>query len=222
MNYHFLSETPLFKGCSEEEIQHMLVCLKHRMRSYTKGQYIYHCGEIVKDVCLVLSGSVQIENIDVLGNKSILGISQAGDIFAESYACIPEQPLLVDVIAREDTDILFIHVPTLFEDGNSCGYGAKMIQNLLRISSKKNVHLSMRIFHSAPKTIRARLISYFSEQIAVQGSDHIRIPLDRQQLADYLGVERTALSKELGKMRDEGLLTFRKNEFHINMQGNSQ
>lgn len=215
MDYELLKKTPLFMGCSENEIEHMMTCLMHEQKRYQKGQYIYRSGQIVNDVCLVLSGSVQIESIDVLGNKSILGISEAGDIFAESYACIPDQPMLVDVITREESEILFINVPTLFSECNSCGHGAKLIQNLLRITSKKNLNLSMRIFHSAPKTIRARLYSYFSEQISIQGSNDIRIPLDRQQLADYLGVERTALSKELGKMRDEGLLTFHKNEFHI-------
>lgn len=202
-------------GCSQDEIRHMMTCLKHEIKKFKKGHCIYHCGDIIQDVCVVLTGSVQIENVDVLGNTSILGISQAGDIFAESYASIPNQPLLVDVIAREDTEILFINVPMLFMESNSCMHGTKLIRNLLRISSKKNINLSMRIFHSAPKTIRARLYSYFSEQVSLQGSNDIKIPLNRQQLADYLGVERTALSKELGKMRDEGLITFHKNEFHI-------
>lgn len=196
----------------------MMKCLKHTVRTYAKGRCIYHTGQIVNDVCVVLSGSVQIENIDVLGNKSILGIAEAGDIFAESYACIPDQPMLVDVLAREDTEVLFINVPALFSESHSCGHGAKLIQNLLRISSRKNLNLSMRIFHSAPKTIRARLYSYFSEQISLQGSHEIRIPFDRQQLADYLGVERTALSKELGKMKAEGLIEFYKNEFCIIME----
>lgn len=180
-----------------------------------KDEYIYNVGEIVTDACLILSGSVQIENVDVVGNKSILGVVRQGDIFAESYACIPNQPILVDVKTCEATEILFINVPALFVESNSCGHGAKLIQNLLRVSSRKNINLSMRIFHSASKTIRGRLISYFSEQVSVQGTNNIKIPLDRQQLADYLGVERTALSKELGKMRDDGLLTFHKNEFHV-------
>lgn len=217
MNYKFLSKTPLFKGYTEKEIEGMMHCLKYDLKTYKKGAYVYRNGQIITDVCIVLSGSVQIENIDVLGNKSILGVSEAGDIFAESYACIPGQPMLVDVITREETEILFINVPALFLDSHSRGFGAKLIRNLLMISSGKNLNLSMRIFHSAPKTIRARLYSYFSEQISLQGSKDIKIPLDRQQLADYLGVERTALSKELGKMRKEGLLTFHKNEFHINV-----
>ncbi len=193
----------------------MMHSLKYSIKKYKKGQYVYCNGQIVTDVCVVLSGSVQIENNDVLGNTSILGIAEAGDIFAEAYACIPNQPMLVDVLTREESEILFVNVPALFAESNSCGHGTKLIQNLLRISSRKNLNLSMRIFHSAPKTIRARLYSYFSEQIAIQGTNDIRIPLNRQQLADYLGVDRTALSKELGKMRDEGLIHFRKNEFHI-------
>ena len=202
-------------NATEKEIEHMLICLKYNVRKFDKDQYIYHVGQVVTDVCLVLSGSVQIENIDVAGNKSILGISEKGDIFAESYACIPNQPMLVDVKACEEAEILFVSIPALFSELNSCGHGIKLIQNLLRVSSRKNLNLSMRIFHSASKTIRGRLVSYFSEQVSVQGTNDIKISFDRQQLADYLGVERTALSKELGKMRNDGLLTFYKNEFHI-------
>ena len=215
MDFDFLSKTVLFRGCTDEEIKHMLICLKNKVKKFDKDEYIYNVGQMVTDVCLVLSGSVQIENVDMVGNKSILGIVKQGDIFAESYACIPNQPILVDVKTCEATEILFINVPALFVESNSCGYGSKLIQNLLLVSSRKNLNLSMRIFHSASKTIRGRLVSYFSEQVSVQGTNDIKISLDRQQLADYLGVERTALSKELGKMRDDGLLTFHKNEFHI-------
>lgn len=215
MDYDFLSKTALFTGCSEKEIEHMLICLKHSIKKYDKDEYIYQVGQVITDVCLVLSGCVQIESIDVVGNKSILGIVEAGDIFAESYACIPNQPMLVDVKACENAEILFISVPALFSESYLCGHGAKLIQNLLRVSSRKNLNLSMRIFHSASKTIRGKLVSFFSEQVSIQGTNNIKIPLDRQQLADYLGVERTALSKELGKMRDDGLLTFHKNEFQI-------
>ncbi len=217
MDVTFLSKTPLFAGCTVEETEQMLSCLTHTVRKYDKDQYIYHAGQVVTDVGIVVSGCVQIENVDVVGNTSILGIVETGDIFAESYACIPNQPMLVDVKACEDSEILFINVPELFSKNATCGHGGKLIQNLLRVSSRKNLHLSMRIFHSTSKTIRGRLVSYFSEQISTQGSHHIKIPFDRQQLADYLGVERTALSKELGKMRDEGLLTFHKNEFHISV-----
>lgn len=211
MDLSFLAETPLFRGSGEKEIADLLKDLRHSVRAYKKGTIIFHSGSFVTDLGLVMEGSVQIETVDLFGARSILGICERGDVFAESYACIPDQPLLVDVVAREDTTVLFIHVPSLL----SARGGSSVVQNLLGIASRKNLRLSMRIFHSAPKKIRDRLYSYFSELVTTQGSTEIRIPLDRQQLADYLGVERTALSKELGKMKREGLLDYHKNMFRI-------
>jgi CRP-like cAMP-binding protein len=215
MDFKFLAKSPLFQGCSPEEVEEMLSFLAHSVRKYSKNTVIYHVGAIVTNVGLVLKGSVQIENIDLLGNKNILGIAQQGDVFAESYACIPNQPLMVDVVAREAAEILFINVPELFHSKDEWSHSTRLISNLLLIASRKNLGLSMRIFHSSPKTIRGRLYSYFSEQVSRQNTMHIQIPLDRQQLADYLGVERTALSKELGKMKREGLIDFKKNDFMI-------
>lgn len=211
MDVSFLAETPLFRGCGQKEISELLKDLRHSARAYKKGMMIFRSGSFVTDLGLVMEGSVQIETVDLFGVRSILGICEQGDVFAESYACIPDQLLLVDVVAREDTTVLFIHVPSLL----SARGGSPVVQNLLGIASRKNLRLSMRIFHSAPKKIRDRLYSYFSELITTQGSTEIRIPLDRQQLADYLGVERTALSKELGKMKREGLLDYHKNMFRI-------
>lgn len=211
MDFSFLAETPLFRGCGQTEISDLIKDLRHSVRAYKKGTVILHSGSFVTDLGLVIEGSVQIETVDLFGARSILGICEQGDVFAESYACIPDQPLLVDVVAREDTSVMFIHVPSLL----SARGGSSVVQNLLGIASRKNLRLSMRIFHSAPKKIRDRLYSYFSELVTTQGSTEIRIPLDRQQLADYLGVERTALSKELGKMKREGLLDYHKNVFRI-------
>lgn len=198
----FLSKTVLFKGCTDEEIKHMLICLKNKIKKFDKVSIIYNVGEIVTDVCLILSGSVQIENVDVVGNKSILGVVRQGDIFAESYACIPNQPILVDVKTCEATEILFINVPALFVESNSCGHRAKLIQNLLRVSSRKNINLSMRIFHSASKTIRGRLISYFSEQVSVQGTNNIKIPLDLPAISRLSGSRKNSSFKGTGE--DEG------------------
>ena len=121
----------------------------------------------------------------------------------------------MDVAARENTCVLFLSVPSLLSAGTKDGRNAILLRNLLSIAARKNLGLSMRIFHSSPKKIRDRLFSYFSEQAAIHGSTHFVIPLNRQQLADYLGAERTALSKELGKMKREGLIDYRRNEFWI-------
>lgn len=189
--------------------------LDFRTVKQKKGDVILNAGSIVTDIGLVLSGSVRIEHTDLWGNKSILGITPAGGVFAESYACIPNEPMMVDAIANEDCDILFINVPKLFMPCSVCLSQNRLIQNLVMISAGKNLQLSRRSLHTSPKTIRGRLFSYFSQQVSAQGSRKIVIPFDRQQLADYLNLDRSALSKELGKMRNDGLIEYNKNTFEI-------
>ena len=156
-----------------------------------------------------------IENNDLWGNKSILSRVEKGQVFAESYA-FHEVPLMVDAIADEDSLILFLDVQRLMEEQNAqATWYCKMLKNLLLISTKKNRNLSNRIFCTTSKTVRGRLAAFFSEQAAKTGSNTFDIPFNRQQMADYLNLDRSALSKELGKMREEGLLTFRKNHFSI-------
>lgn len=189
--------------------------LDFRTAAYIKGEIILGAGSVVTDIGLVLSGSVQIAYTDLWGNKSILGITPAGGVFAESYACIPNEPMLVDAVANEDCDVLFINVPKLFTPCPVCGSQNRLIQNLVMISAGKNLQLSRRSMHTSPKTIRGRLFSYFSQQVSAQGSSKIVIPFNRQQLADYLNLDRSALSKELGKMRNDGLITYNRNTFLI-------
>ncbi|MDE6956713.1 MAG: Crp/Fnr family transcriptional regulator [Lachnospiraceae bacterium] len=189
--------------------------LDFRTEKYRKGLVILGRGSIVTDIGLILSGNIRIEHTDLWGNKSILGIISTGEVFAESYACIPNEPMMVDAVANEDCDILFINIPRLFTPCSLCGSQNRLIHNLVMISAAKNLQLSRRILHTSSKTIRGRLSSYFSQQITAQGSQKIVIPFDRQQLADYLNLDRSALSKELGKMRNDGLIEYNKNTFTI-------
>lgn len=212
---NFISKTALFRGCTEEDIRNMAERLDFRTVSYRKGDVIFATGSMVTEIGLVLSGSVRIEHTDLWGDKSILNITPAGGVFAESYACIPDEPMLVDAVANEDGDILFINVPRLFSPGPLWGSQNRLIQNLLMISAEKNLQLSRRSLHTSPKTIRGRLFSYFSQQVSAQGSNRITIPFDRQQLADYLNLDRSALSKELGKMKKDGLIEYHRNRFEI-------
>lgn len=188
-----------------------------RTNGYGKGEVIFAAGSVVTDIGLVLSGSVRIEYTDLWGNKSILGIIPAGGVFAESYACIPDEPMMVDAVANEECSIMFISVPRLFMPCPACKNQNRLIQNLIVISAGKNLQLSRRSMHTSPKTIRGRLFSYFSQMVSAQGSNKIIIPFDRQQLADYLNLDRSALSKELGKMRKDGLIAYHKNIFEIKM-----
>lgn len=213
----FISKTALFRGCTDEDILNMAEHLDFRTITYKKGEIIFGEGSIVTDIGLVLFGSVRIEHTDLWGNKSILGITPAGGVFVESYACIPNEPMIVDAVANEDCEILFVNVPRLFMPCPVCKSQNRLIQNLVIISARKNLQLSKRSLHTSPKTIRGRLLSYFSQQVSAQGSSKITIPFDRQQLADYLNLDRSALSKELGKMRKDGLIEYNKNTFEIKM-----
>lgn len=219
MNYNFIAQTTLFRGCSEEDIQMMAEHLQFRVEKFKKENIILSEGNIITDIGIVLSGSVQIVHNDLWGNKSILSIVETGNIFAEAYACIANEPIMVDVVANEACEILFINVSKLFMPCSDCKSQSRLIQNLILISARKNLQLSRRSLHTSPKTIRGRLLSYFSQQVSIQGSNKIVIPFDRQQMADYLNLDRSALSKELGKMKKEGLIEFRKNVFEIKSNG---
>jgi CRP-like cAMP-binding protein len=215
LDFKFISGTALFHGCREEEIAHIAEYLNMKTAEYEKGNIIFREGSIVNDIGLVLSGSIQIEHNDSWGNKGILGIAKAGEIFAESYACVPNEAMMVDVIANENCKILFINVPRFFCLDSSYECQSQILQNLVVISARKNLQLSRRSLHTSPKTIRGRLFSYFDKEIAIQKSTQIVIPFNRQQLADYLNLDRSALSKELGRMKKDGLIDYHKNKFII-------
>ena len=212
MDFQFL---PVFQGLTEQELQQLEQIGAIRRQNFHKHETVFHEGDLVHEIGIVLEGSVLIENNDLWGNKSILSRVEKGQVFAESYA-FHEVPLMVDAIADEDSLILFLDVQWLMEEQNAqATWYCKMLKNLLLISTKKNRNLSNRIFCTTSKTVRGRLAAFFSEQATKAGSNTFDIPFNRQQMADYLNLDRSALSKELGKMREEGLLTFRKNHFSI-------
>jgi CRP-like cAMP-binding protein len=216
MDAQFLANTLLFKGTSPQEAKSMLKCLAAYEKNYKKGEIILQAGSLINSIGLVLSGGVDIEIDDAWGGNTILSYVKPGQLFAETYACIPGEPLLVNVRAVQNTTVLFLNAEKLMTTCSSCcSYHNKLIQNLLQISAHKNLSLSRRSIHTSAKSIRGRLLSYLSEQVKVNGSYEFTIPFDRQQLADYLGVERSALSNELSKMQKDGLISFHKNEFII-------
>lgn len=209
-----LGRTALFRGLSEEEAEKALSCLGTQRRCYAKGEAVLRAGDHVGSIALVLSGSVCIENNDAWGNKSVLDRLGQGQVFAETYACVPGEPMMVDVIAMEEAEILFLNVPELFRlSAAGKGEYSHLIHNMTIISARKNLLLSRRILHTSSKKIRDRLLSYLSYQAGLQKNRYIDIPLNRQQLADYLSLDRSALSKELSKMKKEGLLDYHKNSF---------
>ncbi len=211
-----LSNIRLFAGMTQEDTAALLPCLGARERTYKKGELIMTEGAPAEHIGVVLSGMVMIEMSDVWGNNSVLSSIDPGGTFAEVYACVPDEPLLVNVVAAEDSSVLLLNASrALSPCSRACAYHAVLIRNLLALCAAKNLQLSRRILHCAPKTIRKRLLSYFSECIKRSGSYSFDIPYNRQQLADYLGVDRSALSNELSLMQRDGLISYSKNRFTV-------
>lgn len=216
MNTLFLKNTQLFNGIEESEITEFFHCLAPHEHTFQKGKVIFQAGSPVSEIGLVESGSVNIVVNLYWGNSIIFGHVAKGDVFAENYAAIPGRELLCDVVACEETEILFINMRDMLTTcQKACVFHNRIIQNMLLISAQKNLNLSLRMMHTASKSLRERLMSYFSEQALEHGSSHFTIPFNRQQLADYLAVNRSAMSNELSKMQDDGLITYYKNEFTL-------
>lgn len=163
MNYQFLSNTRLFRGISMDELEKMLTCFSVQTKQYEKGSLILRAGQTVSAIGLVLSGNITIENNDLWGNRTVMDRLGAGAIFAESYALTQEEILMVDIVANEPTEVLFLQTRTILNPcQKSCYSHHALLGNLLAISSQKNLHMSRHILHTSPKTIRGRLLSYLS------------------------------------------------------------
>lgn len=205
--------SPLFRGLTPAEWDALAQTGQLRTKTFSRHEIIFHAGSRIHEVGVVLRGSVHIENLDLWGTKTILSSIPAGQVFAETYAFCGDA-MLVDAVAAEDCEVRFVNAAA-FSGGSSAGQD-KLLHNLLAVSMRKNLSLSQRIFCTTPKTVRGRLLTYFSAQTAACGRLEFDIPFNRQQLADYLNLDRSALSKELCRMRDEGLLQFEKNHFILN------
>lgn len=204
----------LFQGMKENEIEGLLKFLKAAKKTYHKGETIFHMGECVTKMGIIVKGSVYIIRGDAWGNENILDHAGCGQVFGETYACTRGEPLTVDVVAAEDAEIIFIDSSGILERFDpSCASHVRLLQNLVQVMAQKNLAFSRKMSHIMPKTIRERLLSYLSYEAVKHQDREFDIPFNRQQMADYLLVERSALSKELSRMRKEGLLSYRKNHF---------
>ena len=203
-----MTSSPLFRDISPADLASLLDCLDARERAYEKGAWLLRRGERTDRLGLVLSGTVHILREDFWGSRSIVGLAGPGEIFAESYALAGE-PLEVSVLAASDARVLFLRVETAL---TGCG---QLTRNLTALLAEKNLTLTRKMRHMARRTTREKLLSYLSAQALRSGGPEFDIPMDRQQLADYLAVDRSAMSAALGKLRDEGVLEFRKNHFRL-------
>lgn len=212
--FPILRSASLFSGVSEEELAAMLSCLDTRMENFPKESFVLRTGDTVEWIGIVLSGSVLVIQEDIWGNRNILSKAGPAQTFAAAFACAPGSILNVSVIADTPTTVLFLNVKRILHVcPSACSHHSRIIRNLLTDLAEKNLRFSEKLTHMGQRTTRAKLMSYFSAEAQRLGTYEFDIPFSRQQLADYLAVERSGLSLELGKMRDEGLLDFHKNHF---------
>lgn len=211
-----LKKCPLFFGINEEELLRMLSCLGARVTQFDKKYTVFAEGAPSRYIGIVLSGSAQISRVDYYGNKSILSTVGAGDIFAEAFACAGVDPLPVSIIASEASEMMFIDRDRVLRTcPNGCGFHHQLIYNLMRDLAVKSIELHRRTEITSKRTTREKLMAYLLEFAKEERKDSFEIPFDRQELADYLEVDRSGLSAEIGKLRREGVIQSKKRRFKI-------
>ena len=216
MDIHLLAGTRLFQGIREHEIEAMLTCLSAEERTYGKDAYIYRAGDVTGRLGVVMEGAVNIIKDDVWGNRKIIENIGKGQIFGETYACLKGEPLMVDVQASERSRILFMDVNRILTTcSSSCDFHNRLIRSLMYVLAGKNLMLTKKMDIITPKSLRERVMVYLSQESVKQGSRTITVPFNRQQMADYLSVDRSALSAELSRMQKDGVISYEKNRFTI-------
>lgn len=211
-----LENSPLFSGICREDLGGLLDCLGAQVVQAKKGQMLLAEGDPARYVGIVLDGCVQIEKLDFYGNRSIMTQARAGELFGESFACAGAAEMPVSAVVTEDARAMLIDCRRITTGcSNACGFHSRLISNLLRIVATRNLQLNQKIEITAKRTTREKLMAYLMGQAKFHGSDSFSIPFDRQALADYLQVERSAMSAEISKLRKEGILETKKNYFHL-------
>ena len=211
--------SPLFKGIAENDLKELLKCLNAKESVYEKNEFIFRAGDKASSIGVIISGGVYVQKEDFWGNRTILAKLEEGDLFGEAFACREEEKLPVSVMAVEKSRILFVDYRRIITNcPNTCVFHASLIENMIRILAGKNVMLTQKMEHMSKRTTREKILSYLSAQAVRCGSNAFNIPFNRQELADYLCVERSAMSAELSKMRKEGLLSCEKSRFVLNKQ----
>ena len=206
----------LFSDITAKEIKSMIPCIAPISKKFEKGEYIFREGNHLTSLGIVISGEVVLERIDYWGNRTLQSKLHESDVFGEAYACLPEVQFIMDAVAVTDVHIIFINIHKIMDTcKNMCSYHKQLSRNLLDILVYKNIFLNEKAVHLSQRSIRNKITSYLSEQSKLNNSDDFTINLDRQGLADYLCVDRSALSSELSKLRKEGLIDYKKNKFRL-------
>lgn len=214
--YNILKKQILFSEINTDDIRHILSCMNSQQQKFKKGAYIFIAEDSYPRVGILLSGKAQIIKENYHGDRMIIGNIKTGSLFGETYACMGLDKIPVSVEATEDCSALLLDVNLMLTTcENSCVFHNKLISNLLKVVATKNMQLNKKMSYITHKTIRGRLLAYLEDQAETADSAYFEIPFNRNELADYLCVDRSALSREMGRMKKEGLLDFDKKAFRL-------
>lgn len=211
-----LKKCPLFRHIKDEKLSALLICLGATIKQYGKKETILEEGIPARHIGIVLSGCAQLIQLDYYGNRNILSTAGPSELFAESFACAEVSSIPLSVIASEPSEVMLIDCHRIVHScTNACDFHQQMIYNLLKNVADKNIQFHQKIEITSKRSTREKLMAYLTLQAKKAGNRSFEIPFDRQELADYLEVERSGLSAEISKLRKEGILNSEKKHFEL-------
>ena len=212
-----LKSTILFRGIGSESLNIMLDCLKPTVRRCKQREIIVAYGQPFQGIGIIASGKVALTKETYSGNRIIMGILEASDIFGEIVAFSDNRIWPMTVIAQEDCVLLFLPPDKITGTcSNICASHSTLIMNMLQILSNRASMLDKKIEHISAKNIRGRISSYLLDTYLQTGSKDFILTMKRHELADYLNIPRPSLSREMGLMRDDGIIGFEGSHITVN------
>lgn len=214
--FEIVKQCSLFTEIDESDLRTLLDCLMAVPRSCRKNEFVFSAGDAISSVGIVMSGVVHVLQEDYWGNRTIIAHIPPGGLFGEAFSCAEIDSLPVSVIAVEKTEVLLIDYKRIVTTcSSSCVFHLALIKNMLKLLAQKNIMLTQKMEIVTRRTTRERLLAYLSVQAIKVGKNHFTVPFNRQQLADYLSVERSAMSAELSRMQADGLIRTNRSEFEL-------
>ncbi len=214
--YNELKNTKIFSSATEFECQAMMFCFKTRFKTFAKNSNIINQGDPMDDIVLILKGSALVQNVDNLGDISILMRLKSGHVYGLESAYAGEETYKDSLIAREKTLVMFMNKHRVITPcANRCRRHDIVVKHLMQMVARSNMKLLDKITHLSKKTIRDKLMSYFTTMARKKGSNYFELPYNKTELANYLSIDRSAMSTELTRMKEDGLIDFEKRQFHL-------
>ncbi len=215
-DFEFLQKVPLFANIAAHDLPSLMSCLSASVKTYEKDETIFMAGQPAISVGIILSGGAHVLNEDFMGNRTIIAALGEGELFGESMACAHVERLPVSVMATEDSRVMLIDYRKIVSVcPSSCSFHSRLIENMLTIVASKNVILNQKVEIISRRSTREKLIAYLSAQAQRAGSNSFTIPFSRQDLADFLCVERSAMSAEISRLQKDGMIKTSKNKFEL-------